>query len=275
MIDLHCHSYYSDGLLSPEALVTNAKKNDVRILALTDHDTVAGLLALQTTNLSPDILIRNGIEWSTQWKKYDIHVIGLGIALDDKNLHQLIQMQKDKRILRAKLIGTILASCGVQDAYQKACELAGHERVGRAHFARVLIQESIVPDIKTAFKRFLGTRQKAYVPSSWMSLKEAVESIVGAGGQAVIAHPLKYKLTRTKLHELVKEFKMLGGVGMEVVSGEMTIAAIEELASICVRFDMLASTGSDYHGDGISRVALGRQRALPASCTPIWQTWGD
>ncbi|MDP3705931.1 MAG: PHP domain-containing protein [Legionellaceae bacterium] len=273
MFDLHCHSNFSDGILSPEDLLARAVSAGIRVLALTDHDTIDGLSRLHAASRDRDIHIIDGIELSIRWKKYDVHIIGLGIRPDDSNLVHLISLQKERRIARAMEIGDCLARCGVTNAYQKARDIAGHERVARPHFARVLINEGLVPDMKTAFKRFLGDRQRAYVPTSWISLEEAVQGVVKAGGQAVIAHPLKYKLTRTKLHEFIKDFKMVGGVGLEVVSGDMIATDMHELAGICSRFDLLASSGSDYHGDMMSRIALGRQKQLPANCVPIWQTW--
>lgn len=270
MIDLHCHSYFSDGVLSPEALLAKAVTAGVCVLALTDHDTIDGLRRLHAAGCHQSIQLIDGIELSVRWKKYDIHVIGLGITPNDANLTDLIAIQTERRIARALQIGECLAHFGVQNAYQKACDIAGHDRVGRPHFAQVLMHEGLVADMKTAFKRFLGDKQRAYVSTSWISLADAVHGIVQAGGRAVIAHPLKYKLTRTKLHELIKDFKHAGGVGLEVVSGEMVDTDVHEMADLCLRFDLLASSGSDYHGDRLSRVALGRQKRLPVHCTPIW-----
>ena len=273
MIDLHCHSYFSDGELSPVDLFNKAVLARLRILALTDHDTVAGLSSLHEAARDSDITIINGIELSVCWKKYYIHVLGLNINPNEDNIRALILAQNESRIQRALQIADCLKGCGVQEAYQKACDIAGHERVGRPHFAQVLINEGLIQDMQSAFKRYLGQGKAAYVPTVWVSIENAIAAIVQAGGQAVIAHPLKYKLTRTKLHELIKTFKAAGGEGMEVVSGEITTADMMELAGLCTRFDLLASTGSDYHGDTLSRMALGHQRALPVNCIPIWHQW--
>ena len=273
MIDLHCHSNFSDGELSPYALINKAIDSKVSVLALTDHDTTAGLTLLHDAVRDFEIKIINGIELSVRWKKYDIHIIGLNIIPDEPGLCAIIAKQNENRIARARQIANCLLGCGVDDAYHKACEIAGHERVGRPHFAQVLVDAGIVRDMQTAFKRFLGQGRAAYVPTAWVSIEDAVSGILQAGGQAVIAHPLKYALTRSKLHELIIEFKSVGGVGMEVVSGQMTAVQVNELAGLCNRFELLASTGSDYHGDTFSRTALGQQRQLPVTCTPIWQQW--
>ena len=260
-------------MLSPAALIDKAINANLSLLALTDHDTVAGLDALHTAAFNSQVKIINGIEFSVRWKKYDIHILGLNITRDHPGLTTLIAQQNESRITRAKQIGECLESLGITNAYQKACEIAGHDRVGRPHFAQLLINEGLVFDMKTAFKRFLGRGRAAYVPTPWISIDDAVAGIVEAGGQAVIAHPLKYSLTRSKLHELITTFKGVGGTGIEVVSGEMTVTQVNELAGLCLRFELLASTGSDYHGDAISRIALGQQRKLPLNCTPIWHQW--
>jgi predicted metal-dependent phosphoesterase TrpH len=272
MIDLHCHSHFSDGALSPDSLLEKALLAGIHMLALTDHDTTAGLTPLHIAACSTNIKIINGIELSTRWKKHDIHIIGLNIHPDEEGMCALIVRQNESRIARARQIAGCLVDFGVHDAYEKACEIAGHERVGRPHFAQILVNEGKVPDIQSAFKRFLGRGHGAYVPTEWLSIDAAVTGIVQAGGQAVVAHPLKYKLTRSKLHALISDFKQAGGVAIEVVSGEMLVSQINELAGICQRFELLASTGSDFHHD-MSRTGLGRQQQLPVSCTPIWHGW--
>lgn len=273
MIDLHCHSHFSDGKFSPEVLLEQALHTGVSVLALTDHDTIEGLLPLHRAAQDQSITIINGIELSTRWKKYDIHILGLNFSLTNTALNALVIQQNESRIARAKAIGSRLTLAGIDDAYEKACQIAGHDRVARPHFAAVLVQEGKVIDIQTAFKRYLKQGKPAYVPTAWISVQEAVEVIVQAGGQAVIAHPFKYDLTRKKLLALINDFKEAGGVGMEVVSGELLRTKANELARLCVDQGLLASTGSDYHGHGYSRVGLGQQQALPAHCTPIWTSW--
>lgn len=272
MIDLHCHSHFSDGSLSPQSLIERAIHAGVSILALTDHDTTAGLASLHEAALNTPVTIIDGIELSTRWKKHDIHILGLNINPESEQLQALIIQQNESRILRAKEIAACLIDCGVHDAYQKACAIAGHERVGRPHFAQVLMNEGLAIDMQSAFKRFLGRGRGAYVSTAWLTIDEAVMGIIQAGGQAVIAHPLKYKLTRSKLHALIADFKNAGGVGIEVVSGEMTITQINELAGLCLRFELLASVGSDFHHDN-ARIGLGRQQKLPENCTPVWRQW--
>lgn len=272
-VDLHCHSLFSDGTLSPKALLEKAVDAGIHLLALTDHDTISGVPSLCEAAAHQPIRIITGVELSVRWKMHDLHVIGLNIDITSPEFLTLLAQQNEQRTERAKKISISLETLGVQQAYQKACCLAGHERIARPHFAQVLVNEGIVPDIKAAFKRYLTRGRIGYVSTMWLCLDEAVSGILMSGGQAVIAHPLKYKLTRSKLHALIKDFKALGGAGMEVVSGDMQASEIGELAGLCCRFDLFASSGSDYHGDGHSRINLGGQQSLPLTCKPIWEQW--
>lgn len=272
MIDLHCHSTFSDGALSPEELIQRAIEHKVSCLSLTDHDTMDGYERLLQAAANKPITIINGIELSVRWKKYDLHILGYQINNADQ-MAQLIDSQRLSRVTRAQTIGSALEEKGVSDAYQKACLIAGHKHVARPHFAQLLVQEGRARDMQAAFRQFLARGRPAYVATPWVRLEDAVTSINQAQGQAVIAHPLKYGLTRTKLHELINVFKEAGGAGIEVVSGEMTMTQIKEMAGTAARFNLLASSGSDFHNDKGSRIPLGRQQQLPINCTPIWHNW--
>lgn len=272
MIDLHCHSTFSDGVLSPEALVHKAIGNQVQLLSLTDHDTYAGYDDIKKACQNTNITLIPGIELSVRWRKHEIHMLGYQFQIDE-NMSQLVSFQNESRIARAKLIGERLEAIGIEKAYQKACELAGHARAGRLHFAKILLEEGRVRDLQSAFRQFLGRGKGAYIPSPWIQLEDAAAQLKKSNGQAVIAHPLKYGLTRTKLHELMAEFKSFGGAGVEVVSGEITNYQANELAGLATRFGLLASSGSDFHSDKGSVIQLGRQMLLPKGCTPIWHDW--
>ena len=273
MIDLHCHSNCSDGVLSPNDLLAKAQGLGVTVLALTDHDTVAGLQQLLPLEPPYPMTLIPGIELSVRWKKHDLHILGLNIDISSQHLQALITRQTASRKQRALGIADKMALLGVENAYEKACQIAGHDRLARPHFAQVFLNEGMVSDLKKAFKRFLGRGKPAYVETAWVTMAEAIDVIHQAGGLAVIAHPLKYKLTRSKLHELVTDFKATAGDALEVVSGEMTQSEIQNIAGVSKRFGLLASSGSDYHADGRSRISLGQQRKLPVECTPIWDHW--
>lgn len=275
IFDLHCHSFYSDGIDSPENILNKAFDNNVNYIALTDHDTIAGLQPLRDAadKLSLNIGIINGIELSVKWKKNVIHILGLNLQ-EPNSLDELLVYQNQQRIERAKKIAVCLEELGIQEAYQKAHDIAGHDRIGRPHFAKLLLNEGKVKDLNTAFKRYLVRGRSAFVPVNWVGIEDCVRYIMQSGGVAVIAHPLKYKLTQTKLNELIGEFKEVGGSGIEVISGRMHPNQIQSLLSICKRYNLVGSTGSDYHGQTMSNIDLGKQQQLPLGCTPVWQTWG-
>lgn len=194
--DLHCHSFFSDGGQSPEELVERALAAHIRLLALTDHDTIAGLSRLHDAAKGCPIQIINGVELSVRWKLQDIHILGLHIDALHPGFNALLLKQNEQRKARAMEMSERLSSVlKVGEIYQKACEIAGHERIGRPHLAAVLVKEGVVPNMEAAFKRYLVRGRIAYVPTAWVNVEEAVAGIVAAQGHAVIAHPLKYKLT--------------------------------------------------------------------------------
>lgn len=271
MIDLHCHSIYSDGYLTPTELVKKAQNLNVSMMALTDHDNIDGLEEFRNSAIEHNIRPINGIEFSTKWKKYDLHILGLNIDPKSPHILEAIARNCESRDLRAKYIAEKLEKiANVENAYEKAREIAGHGFIGRPHFARVLLHEGKVKEFQGAFTQYLGKGKKAYMPTNWESLEYIVNAIVQGGGQAVIAHPYKYRLTRTKLHELIKAFKEANGKGIEVVSGRMLKSEIIELAGIAQRFGLLASTGSDFHGVEVSEILPGKQALLPENVVPIW-----
>lgn len=272
MADLHCHSYYSDGSYSPQNLVNKAIAAGISLLALTDHDTVEGIEELRNSSELSNLTIINGIELSTRWKKYDIHILGLNINITNNDLMELITQQNNSRLERSYRIADCITQLGIDDVIGKARVIAGHDRLARPHFAQLLVNEGKVHDRQTAFKRYLTPGKMAYVTTEWISVVEAINVIKVAGGHAVLAHPLKYRLTRTKLNQLIAYFKENDGDALEVISGESNASDIQQMIQACEHFQLMSSTGSDYHGD-LSRVSLGRQYQLPVNCTPIWNHW--
>ena len=145
--------------------------------------------------------------------------------------------------------------------------------ISRTHFARFLIEAGHVRDMKDAFKRYLAAGRPGYVPHAWASLAQAVDWIHGAGGQAVIAHPGRYRLTPAGLRALTAEFRDLGGDALEVVSPSHTAAEYASLASIARSCGLGASCGSDFHGPGESRFDFGELPPLPVGVDPVWSDW--
>ncbi|MWP62734.1 RNase RNM [Gilliamella sp. Pas-s25] len=274
IVDLHSHTTASDGVLTPSDLVKRAVDNQIDILAITDHDTVKGLPEAQQTIANENLPVKlvYGVEISTAWKNNEIHIVGLNIDIEHPQLLTLLSAQEQGRINRALAISQKLAKVSIENAYQQAQQFAKGDIVSRAHFARFLVANGYVKDIKRAFKKYLGKGGYAYVPATWCSIADAVNAIHMAGGQAVLAHPSRYDLTLTKLKLLLSEFKNCGGDAIEVSQSRQTQDDLHRLAKLANEFDMLASQGSDFH-DLVNYLDLGKTMPLPGSVTPIWHNW--
>ncbi len=272
--DLHCHSHFSDGILSPQMLVSRAKEHEVDVLALTDHDTIAGLFLAQSAADACGVKLINGIEFSSQWGKSGVHIVGLGLTLDAQPLLDAINRQRSARINRAEQIAQKLAKVGFADALSGAQAIAGEAVVGRPHFAQYLVNIGATTNINSAFKKFLGAGKVADVKYPWPDVLTVIEWVHAAGGVAVLAHPGKYDLTRIKMCALVKDFKAAGGDALEVISGQQASALTEDLARIALANDLAASCGSDFHTPNQAWQELGNFSNLPPGCKPVWELLG-
>lgn len=274
--DLHCHSNVSDGTLTPTELVERAAGRGVKMLALTDHDDVDGLAEAREAALEVGICLINGTEISTNWHKRGVHIVGLHFDPACPELLHGLEAIRFGRIERARRMAAELEKIGITGSLEGAYRHAGNERIiGRAHFARFLVEQGHAKDVKTVFKKFLVKGKPGYVSHQWAEMTEAIDWIKAGGGVAVLAHPGRYDLGRTNLRELFNDFKEAGGGGVEVVSGSHTREQYEEFAAYAREFDLLASCGSDYHGPGENYLDLGRLPELPPGCHPVWADWEE
>lgn len=272
-IDLHSHTSCSDGIFSPAELLAHAIASDVNMLAITDHDSIDAFKALDSGTL-PFRLIP-GIEFSSQWLKTDVHVLGLNVDPDSVALQAGIKQQQQHRADRAVRIAVRLArELRIPNPLAAVRELAHSDyNIGRPHFARFLIESGLVKDDSQAYKKYLGTGKPAWVRPEWATLDQSISWIHAAGGIAVLAHPARYKMTATKLTRLVDSFVTAGGQGLEVVSGHQTADVTSHLARLCEKRGLLASCGSDFHGPAHVWSRLGHCLPLPRSCRPVWEGW--
>lgn len=249
MYDFHTHSTHSDGTLTPTQLVDYAIEQGINRLALTDHDSINGVAECMAYGLSKGLQVIPGLELSINWHHKVIHVVALNVDLSSNRLISLLESQQNMRTERAKLIGKqLFETIGLVDGYDKARHLASEGLVARPHFAQVLINEGFCKDMKTAFSQYLKRGKCGYVRTNWVDLEVGIKVLVDAGGIPILAHPKKYQFTRTKLHELLNDFKRCGGKAMEVISGLQSRDEIQYLVALCNQFDLLGSCGSDFHG---------------------------
>lgn len=273
LYDLHCHSTASDGALSPTDLVKRAAENGVTILAITDHDTTSGIFEAQTCANLLGITLINGIEISAQWEKLGIHIVGLNIDPENSTLQNVIAQLHIMRTERAEKISQKLAKKGISNALESVQKVASNEMITRVHFANFLVSQAYVSSISEAFDRYLGDGKVAYVSTVWTPLETAVQAIRTAGGVAVLAHPLRYKLTATRLKKLLSVFKNAGGQGIEVVTGRYNPDEMRVLANYAMQFELAGSMGSDFHSPINQWLELGKLAPLPEKIKPIWELW--
>lgn len=269
-IDLHTHSTASDGRLTPTELVSLAAQAGVEVMALTDHDGVGGLKEAGMAANKAGIQLINGIELSVTWNNRTVHIVGLNFDPDHAPLQAGIQSLQDFRKVRAREIASGLEKAGIHGAYEGAKRFAGGCMLGRMHFANFLVDAGHSKNVRQVFKHYLVNNKPGHVKGDWASLQDAVSWITDAGGIAVIAHPARYKLTRTKLRKLIKEFIEAGGQAIEVVSGSHDINETQTMANHAADFELYASAGSDFHDPDFPWIQLGKLPALPYKCRPVW-----
>jgi predicted metal-dependent phosphoesterase TrpH len=274
--DLHSHSTFSDGRLSVDALLERATEKGVDVLALTDHDTVAGIKPAKQFIADRDLNLElvAGVEISTKWESFEIHIVGLSIDTENTHLLNLLTEQQSKRETRAQEIGRRLAKKGYEDIYEQAKTLAKDAEITRAHFAQALVERGVAKNIQGVFKKFLARGKSGYVPSNWCDMATAITAIKAAGGVSVLAHPGRYQMSNKWLRKLLSEFKLAGGQAMEVALPQQAPSERQFLGQLSQEFDLLASQGSDFHYP-MPWSDLGKNLYLPKDCQAVWQFWQD
>ena len=271
--DLHSHSTYSDGSLTPTELVTRAAARGVTHLALTDHDTLAGLAEAGVAASNNGIELITGVEISVTWRRKALHIIGLDFDPLESGLVELLAELQLKRAQRAEKIAAKLVKKGVKEPLEHATRLAQGQLITRPHFAQCLIEQGFAKDFEAAFRHYLGQGKPGFVSTEWVSLERALAELGKAGGRSVIAHPRRYRMTHSWMRRLLDEFKRMGGDGVEVVTGGASPGDIAAMTQLSLKFELMASTGSDFHNPVNPWIELGKLSALPMSLTPVWSSF--
>ena len=283
LIDFHTHTAASDGALSPRDLVALACERKVDMLAITDHDTVAGYLAVAqpddgqqwsaSAQHHPGVQLIPGIEFSCRWSATTIHILGLGMDCAHPAMREGLDMLNEARVERGKKIARRLEALGFVGALAGALAEAGDSQLGRPHFSAWMVSQGHVSDHNQAFDKYLGQGKTGDVKAFWPELAQVVQWIVAAGGVAVIAHPLKYKFTRMKLRRMVIDFMAAGGAGIEISSGYQTPDQTDQVRRLAGEFALEVSVGSDFHREGPYNPQPGV--ALPAleGLRGVWERW--
>ena len=270
-VDLHNHSYYSDGVFSPTEVVRLADEADCNLFALTDHDTTDGLAEAQQMADELSVNLVSGVEISALWRNMTIHIVGLGIDINNDILQKGLNYNQRLREERAEKIALGLRRAGITDALEKTQELSKTDMITRTHFAQMLIREGYCKDMKSVFRRFLTGKKPGASRVEWRSFDEVVGWIHAAGGLAVIAHPFRYRMTQTKIKNMFLNFKEVLGDGVEVVTATSTAEEITLSNRWAKEYKLLSSCGSDYHGWPSQRIQIGYLRDLPNLDNAIWR----
>lgn len=275
--DLHSHSTISDGTLTPTELVLRAHEKEVTVLALTDHDATEGLHEASEAAKAKGLLLVPGIELSVTWSHQTIHIVGLGINPDDKTLNAGLKDLRDFRSSRGEEIARKLEKAGLEQPLEGAKKFANGEILSRTHFARYLVEQGKAKDVRQVFKKFLVRGKPGYVAGKWASLEDALSWIHGAGGISVIAHPARYNISATRLRQLISEFKELGGLGFEAISGSHSPDEEMRMVHLANQFDLFISKGSDFHGPENIYRELGALQDIPSGSIPLWHSnaWNE
>jgi hypothetical protein len=273
-IDLHSHTLFSDGVFSPETLLDRAVSQRIDVLAITDHDTTAGVAPAQAYIKSQQLPLTliPGVEISTAWHEFEIHVVGLAIDVENTVLQQGLAQQRQQRLLRAQEMARRLTKHNVPDCLAEVQAMAGEGAITRTHFAKHLMHLGKAASINQVFKHYLSRGKPGYVPNNWVELAQAIDWIHAAGGVAVLAHPLKYNLNGRWLTKLVDEFASAGGDAVEVASAQLTPVQKRQVWQLCQKFGLKASVGSDFH-QPTPWNELGRSLYLTDDIDRIWSSW--
>ena len=270
--DLHCHSRFSDGTLSPSALAKRASEKGVALWALTDHDEIRGLPEAAAAAQALGMGFVNGVEISVSFAGETVHIVGLGFDASDVGLQAGLAHTRDGRLARARDMADGLAKVGLTGGLEGSLRYVSNpDLVSRTHFARWLVETGVCSDTGAVFRRYLTEGKPGFVPHRWAGLGDAVAWITRAGGVAVIAHPGRYRFSVNEEFALFCEFKAHGGRGVEVLTGSHGPADTTKYSEMALEFGLLASRGSDFHSPGESRVELGSLPDLPVTLTPVWQ----
>jgi len=270
-VDLHNHSYYSDGVFSPTEVVRLADEAGCNLFALTDHDTTDGLAEAQQIADELSVNLVSGVEISALWRNMTIHIVGLGIDINNDILQKGLNYNQRLREERAEKIALGLRRAGITDALEKTQNLSKTDMLTRTHFAQMLIHEGYCKDMKSVFRRFLTGKKPGASRVEWRGFDDVVRWIHVAGGLAVIAHPFRYRMTQTKIKNMLIDFKEVLGDGVEVVTATSTDEEITLSNQWAKEFKLLSSCGSDYHGWPNQRIQIGYLRDLPNFNNAIWR----
>ncbi|MDM1765054.1 MULTISPECIES: PHP domain-containing protein [unclassified Acinetobacter] len=279
-VDLHTHSTISDGTFSPEELIEAAHALGIKTFALTDHDTMDGVVRAQNCAERLGMQLISGVEISSQWsrpatkKSYGVHIVALNMQ-NPEPLQQLLAEQKKIRAVRSKQICDLLIPLIGQDIYADVIAKVDGEadRVTRTHIAKTLVEKGIVQRPQQAFDKYIKEGKKAYVKFDGLGLKETIDVIHQSQGFAVLAHPTRYDLSATNIRYLIEIFAQFGGDAVELPPAIESISTRQMVDRMIEQFNLKVSVGSDFHGSHMPWIKLGNIPRVKEGQVGIWESF--
>ena len=277
-VDLHVHSNRSDGTYSPKELVDYAIEKGLAAFALTDHDTVDGLdeaisyaeklrqerrtlhgaSSANTAEQVPSVPeVIPGIEFSTEYQGQDVHIVGLYIDYHNRSFREQLQEFVDSRINRNHKMCRLLQEAGIQISYEALQEEFPDAVITRAHYAKYMLNHGYIKSIPEAFARYVGDHCPCYVPREKVTPVQAVKLVLDAGGIPVLAHPILYHMSDSRLDELTAELKGVGLMGIEAIYSTYKPHEERQIRALAKKYDLRISGGSDFHGSNKPGLDLG------------------
>lgn len=256
-IDLHTHTLASDGTDSPAQLVRRAKDLGLAAVAITDHDTVAGLAEAEKQGQALGLEVICGCEISARGEDNEMHILGLWLPSDTTVLEQSLLRLREHRHERNVIIVAKLQALGLDISYEEVQAASQGEAVGRPHIAAVLLRKGFVQNWQEAFTRYLGYKGQAYVPKEILSPEQAVNLLAGMGATVSLAHPCLSVSSREAVENLVRNLKGFGLNAIEAYHSDHSQAEQRFCVDLATRYGLALTGGSDYHGTSKPRISLG------------------
>lgn len=262
-IDLHTHTCKSDGSYTPTELVDYAIEKNLAAVAITDHDCIDGLdeaidhAAALSERGVPSVEVIPGIEFSTKYEKQDVHIVGLYISYGSEAFQKALHGFVNSRVNRNIKMCENLQSAGIEITYEKLLQMYPDAVITRAHYASYLLAHGYVRNRQDAFAKYLGDHTKYFVPREKVTPSQAVELILQADGVPILAHPPLYHMGNERLDTLVSSLKADGLMGIEVFYSTYSSQDVRDMQRLADKYDLLASGGSDFHGENKPGLDLG------------------
>lgn len=273
IVDLHSHTFQSDGTLSPNELIQLAHANHIDVFSITDHDTMSAY-----DNPSYDdekMTVIPGVEISCQLDNTELHVVGLGVEKNNSSLEKLLNSNQALRKERAEWIVARLIKIGEPDISHALDLIVTGDVICRTHLAKALIHEGIVDSFEKAFKRYLARKGKVWRRAGWHGLAEVIDVIHQAGGKAILAHPTKYRFSSGRLREVIRQFKEYDGDAIELNYSGISPNHRAWLKRIAIEFNLAGSVGSDFHHPKQTWAVPGRFSQMDNEIVPVWQEFAQ